>query len=388
MRTKRITPTGKCKEPVRIRTKKLANGNVSIYFDIYDNGKRIYDFPKLYLIPETNDSAKQANCKTMELAQTIKAQKIIQLNTTNHGISNQKERSKILLRDYIGKFAETKGRSTASNLRNLIYHLERFKPDGDIEMGNIDKNYILDFIDYLDEAIIEHTERNKGKKLSRNSQAMYIKCLKMALDEAVSDDIILANPILAIKKKYIPKREKAPKREYLTEDELKRFAETDFKNTLLKRAFMIGCLTGLRHCDIKQMKWRNVGVCRGGKPCICLIQEKTNEEVTIPLNDNIIKWLPSKGDSNENDLVFKGLITLGRTNEILPKWAEKAGINKHLTFHISRHTFATLAISNGVDLYTVSKLLGHQNITVTQIYADVLDSAKANAMDRLSKLKV
>ena len=255
-------------------------------------------------------------------------------------------------------------------------------------MGQVDKYFIMDFIDYLDDAKIEHTERNKGKKLSRNTQALYFKFLRMALDEAVSDDIIPANPIAQIKKKYRPAVEKAPKREYLTADELSRFAETDFPNDLMKRAFLIGCLTGLRHCDIKQLKWGDVGVMKNGVECISIVQKKTDEPVDIPLNENVKKWLPTRGTAKKTDLVFKGLITLGRTNELLPKWAEMAGIPKHLTFHMRRHTFATLAIASGIDLYTVSKLLGHQNVTVTQIYADVLDRSKEEAMNKMCKLNV
>lgn len=387
MNKKKTGPTLKAKQPVKIRYKKVANGNLSLYLDIYQNGKRIYEFLKMYLIPEVDEAAKAANKKTMELAESIKAQKIIQINTSSHGLSNQKERSKVLLRDYIRSFAQTKGKSTMQNLNSLAYHLERYR-EVDIQMGKIDKYYIMDFIDYLEDAEIEHTERNKGRKLSKNSQAMYFKCLKMALDEAVADDIIPSNPILAIKKKYRPSGEKAPKREFLTAEELKKFADTDFPNDLLKRAFMIGCLTGLRHCDIKQMKWGNVGIIRNGVECISVIQEKTDSPVDIPINDNIRKWLPQRGNASKNDLVFSGLITLGRSNEILPKWAKMAGINKHLTFHVSRHTFAVLAIDNGIDLYTVSKLLGHQNITVTQIYAEVLDSAKAEAMQKMSALDV
>ena len=117
---------------------------------------------------------------------------------------------------------------------------------------------------------------------------------------------------------------------------------------------------------------------------ISIIQEKTDEPVDIPLKDNIKRWLPERNGASDNDLVFNGLLSLGRTNEILPKWAKMADINKHLTFHISRHTFAVLAIANGINIYTVSKLLGHQSIKVTEIYTDVLDSSLDNAMDKMN----
>ena len=136
------------------------------------------------------------------------------------------------------------------------------------------------------------------------------------------------------------------------------------------------------------MKWGNIGVIKNGIECISLVQDKTTDPVALPLTENIRKWLPEQGNASMEDLVFSGLITLGRSNEILPKWAEKAGINKHLTFHCSRHTFAVLAIAKKVDIYTVSKLLGHQSITVTEIYTEVLDNSKKEAMEAIGKINV
>ena len=68
-------------------------------------------------------------------------------------------------------------------------------------------------------------------------------------------------------------------------------------------------------------------------------------------------------------------------NEQLKEWAKAAGINKNVCFHMSRHTFATMALTLGADLYTVSKLLGHQNITITQVYAEIIDEKKDKAVD-------
>lgn len=377
----------KAKLPVKIRLKKLANGNSSIYLDIYQDGERVYEFLKLYLIPETDTAAKRANKKAIQLAETIQAQRIVQINTSTHGLKNTKERSRILLRNYVFTYGETKTGTTKQSFNSLLYHLHRYDPN-DTQIGKVDKAYIIGFIDYLKNSIIEHTERHKGKTLSKRSQAYYFKCLNMVLNEAVTDEIIENNPILQIKKNNRPQSGKNTKREYLTSEELQRFAETQHPNDLLKRAFMIGCLTGLRHSDIRQMTWANVGIIRKGVKCISLIQEKTDEAVDIPLNNNILKWLPEQGEAQENDLVFDGLMSLGRSNEILPKWAEMAGIQKHLTFHISRHTFAVTALQNGVDLYTTSKLLGHQSVKITEIYAECLNTTKREAMKKLEVLNV
>ena len=91
-------------------------------------------------------------------------------------------------------------------------------------------------------------------------------------------------------------------------------------------------------------------------------------------------------NAKDGDIIFKKLITLGRTNEILPKWAEQAGIKKHITFHTARHTHATMLLTLGVDLYTVSKLLGHTNIQTTQIYAKLVDESKKKAIDLIPSI--
>lgn len=372
----------KVKEPVKIRYKELADGRKSIFLATYFKKKYHYEFLKEYLYPDI-DKYKTRNENTLKRVLRVKSQRISELEKYQEHLENNTKQSKVLLRDFIRILATNKERSTQQNYNSLAYHLERYSKV-DIQIGKVDKEYINGFISYLENAEIEHTERNKGKKLSKNTQAMYFKFLRMALDEAVLDEIIVSNPVYSIKKKNRPTTEKAVKREFLTKDELKRFAETDFPNELVKRAFITGCLTGLRHCDIRQLKWGNIGVIKNGIEYISIIQEKTDEPVDIPLKDNIKRWLPERNEASDNDLVFDGLLSLGRTNEILPKWAKMAGINKHLTFHISRHTFAVLAIANGINIYTVSKLLGHQSIKVTEIYTDVLDSSLDNAMDKMN----
>ena len=369
----------KIKEPIRIRTKKLNNGNESIYLDIYVDGKRNYEFLKLYLVPEKDRATKNRNAETMKLANAIKAQKIVEIQNNRYGFSNSKNKSNIKLIDYIqyiaDKDVEKTGRKVTSN--TLIHHLKRYDKTG-VTFKQLDKEYIIGFVEYLKTAKQQHCK--KEKYVSPNTRAHYYKMLRYCINYAVTEDILPANPMDKIKLEDKPKQVQA-KREFLTIDELKILIKTDVRNNTVKRAFLFCCFCGIRHCDVAALTWGDLKEDNEGKYTLNMVQQKTKIAISIPLSGEAVKQLPPKGNAKSTDKVFADLISLGRTNEILPKWAESAGIDKHLTFHVSRHTHATMMITLGADLYTVSKLLGHTNIQVTQIYAKIVDESKKKAID-------
>ena len=170
-----------------------------------------------------------------------------------------------------------------------------------------------------------------------------------------------------IKNEDKPKRNRT-ERDYLTIKELTRLVHTPFYNTLLRKAFLFSCFCGLRHCDIIALRWEDI------------------EAISLPLCSEAIKHLPDRRNAPETEKVFAGLVSLGRSNVILHKWVEQAGISKHVTFHTARHTHATMMLTLGVDLYTVSKLLGHTNIQTTQIYAKLVDESKKKAIDLIPNI--
>jgi hypothetical protein len=98
----------KAKEPVKIRFKQLANGNQSVYLDYYKEGKRKYEFLKLYIVPENNPAAKEQNRQTLELTNAVKAKRIVELQNNAHGFTNNGTRSKVNIIDYIKAIAEKK----------------------------------------------------------------------------------------------------------------------------------------------------------------------------------------------------------------------------------------------------------------------------------------
>lgn len=137
------------KEPIKVRTKKLVNGCQSIYLDIYMNGRRQYEFLKLYIIPEHNQADKKRNVETLNLANAIKAQKILEIYNQTYGF-NHNRLSNMKLTGYMKLIAEqsVNNRVRKSAIHAVVCHLERYTPNG-ILLRKVDKTYLLGFIDYL-----------------------------------------------------------------------------------------------------------------------------------------------------------------------------------------------------------------------------------------------
>lgn len=383
----------KAKEPIRIRFKELANGNKSIYLDYYKDGKREYEFLKLYIIPEKNASAKIQNEETLRTANAIKAQRVVSLQNGQHGFSNSgiKGRTNFIsyLRLQAEKYDEKGSKAYATSVRNTIVHLIRYKGEK-VQMKNVDKKYLLGYIEYLNGEASKYFEEDgkekKRKKISDASKALYWGVVVTALKRAVKDDIIASNPADKISKQDKPKEGKSTK-VYLTLDEVKALANTPCKYPDLKNAFLFCCFCALRMCDARRLKWASIKKTSDGGKQIELVQQKTGEPVYIPLSDNALQWLPSKGKKKDTDNVFD-LPHVSTIEKWLGHWGEAAEVKKHLTYHVSRHTFATLTLAYGADLYTVSKLMGHSNIQTTQIYAKIVDENKRKAVELIPKLNI
>jgi integrase len=144
----------------------------------------------------------------------------------------------------------------------------------------------------------------------------------------------------------------------------------------MKRSALFSALTGLRHCDIQKMRWQEIQIA-GDQARLNFTQQKTKGVEYMPISQQTLALC---GESRQpNQLVFEDLPALSWISRPLKKWLETAGITKKITFHCFRHTFAILQLSNGTDIYTVSKMLGHTNVKTTQIYAKVVDEKKEKA---------
>ena len=382
---------------MRIRFKQLSNGNQSIYLDYYTGdvirkenyvgGKRKYEFLKLYLIPERTREDKAKNEVTLALAKAIQSKRIVEVQNDAHGFQNT-NKSRVNLLDYlenIGKqSAEQGSRNYARTVLNTVRALKLFRGDY-IAFRDVDKEFLSEFTDYLRQMpkASKYGVLKTGGRLSANSVVSYYGTLRTAINRAYKEGIITVNPTkefdFASKVRQEPSR-----REYLTLDELKTLINTECRHEIVKRAFLFSCLCGLRVSDIRKLRWCDLQR-SGGRVRIEITMQKTKEPLYLPISDEALKWLPERGEANGSDFIFP-LTHEGTVNDTLQHWAKVAGITKHISFHVSRHTHATMMLTLGADLYTVSKLLGHKNIATTQIYAKIVDKKKEEAIGLIPNL--
>lgn len=380
--------TSPIKEPVKIRRKNLANGNVSLYLAIYINGKRTYEFLKLYLIPEKTKADKERNKKTLALANSIKAQRIVDIQSGSHGFKSEYKEETLFYEYYIALTEKRKKKESKGNFSNwssCLRHLRKYEPRKNITFADITPKWIEGFHDYLEneaEAFGCDTRvRNDRRPLSQNSRQSYFNKLRACLKQAYEDGIIRKNPMNGIK--GFSSQEGT--RQYLTIDEVKAMAATDCDFPEIKRAFLFSCLTGLRRSDIIKLTWGEISEL-DGRTRLIFRQKKTGGQEYLDINPQAAELIGERGNHKPTDNVFGDIRFPSETNESLRIWALRAGIDKNVTFHCGRHTFAVMMLTLGTDIYTVSKLLGHRELKTTQIYAKIVDSKKQEAVDNIPKI--
>ena len=376
----RKTSAKNTKEPVRLREKELANGVRSLYLDIYVNGKRSYEFLKLYLIPETNPQAKVQNENTMRAANTIKLNRILEITNNKAGLKNTSVRAKMLLKDWMETFRqaqEQKGVKDQKLIHNTIHALTAYNIN--VAMRDVNRDYIIGLTNFL-----RNDYRSpRGKKLKDYSVINYLGCLRNALNMAVREDVIADNPIIKLSAQD---KVKAPEsqREYLTTEEVQKLEETDSPYPHIKQAFLFACYTGLRCSDVRSITWGKI-VKDGEKYRLHTVMFKTKRPFYIPLSKKAMQWMPERGDKTDDDLIFENIPVQVNTKLYLQPWLDKAGITKPITFHCSRHTFGTMMLTLGADIYTTSKLMGHTKVEVTQIYAKIINKKKDDAVSLIDQ---
>lgn len=387
------------KGAIKLRTRERANGCFVIYLDMYiGEGKHKcetinVDNQPLYLVPENgrNDTInKTRNNKTWEQAKAVKAQRIIDKQNGELGFNLSAERRNIEVLAYLEHIKDeaikkSKEQHTHMNsYPGLYYHFKNFVNGRKITFAQFDKKMVLDFLEYLKTSAYKRSVKELNPpQISVGTQRNIFAGLSTVMKRAIRDNIIEVNPCSQIQRNEKPPKHKA-QIAYLTVEEVQQLIKTPCYYDMLKRAFLFGCSTGLRASDISNLTWGQILDDDYFGKVIKLKVQKTRQNEILPLPSLALHVMPERGDAADNDLIFPSFYE-SRMGEKLQKWADDAGINKKVRFHVSRHTAATINLSLGVPIETVSKLLGHSNIATTQIYAEVINESKKKAVSLQDK---
>lgn len=364
-------------DPVHIRFKLLKNGRKSIYLDYFVGGKRKVEYLKLYLEPGTSKETKKHNEYIMRCALNVKVERLenyAQKKDIDHGI----DRSKIFLLDWIDKYVESRKRkgvrSADTNYQPLKKHVTEFAPK--VRLWEVNGKFVEDFVEHMCTKKCPRSGKNYAKKTVTD----IINNLGVVMKAAMDEEIPVTNPVAIMDRDIIHGDEKP--RSYLTMEEARKLAATPTTNKRLTLLFMFSMMTGIRYSDLCTLSWNEV-IEEDGKYRIEKQMQKTGRMLYLPMNDTAVKLLPPRGKGKER--VFD-VPTIQALDKSLKKWVKRAGIEKRVSFHTARHSFATIGLELGSDLFTVSKLLGHADVTTTQVYATIIDRKKVEAVYKIDEL--
>ncbi|MGY8911510.1 MAG: site-specific integrase, partial [Flavobacteriales bacterium] len=251
----------------------------------------------------------------------------------------------------------------------------------DIYLSRLTYRFLVDFERFLR----SYVPTDHQKRMENNTVMKHIQRLRKMVTLAYKMEWIEKDPFIKFKPTYIKNE-----REYLREDELQNIIDRDFefeRLTLVKDLFLFSCYTGLSYIDVMNLNEDNIAIGIDGARWIITNRQKTHNKVKIPILSQakeLIEKYRFHIKTKKTKTLFPN-ISNQKLNAYLKEIADLCGINKNLTFHIARHTFATtITLSNGVPIETVSKLLGHTKITTTQIYAKVIETKVSQDMMALS----
>jgi len=380
----------KAKENPKLEQNVLADGRISLYLEYYlgreetpvldDNGNPVlYETGKmmgkpkvhikhnrrkenlqLYLIAKPRTPAeRQQNKETLELAAKIRAEREQQFKESMLGYRLKKDRS-INFLDYYQAYIDS---YTKKDLRMIKIALNRFKDflkehyplyEFSIKPDLITKEMMERFVEYL-----------QSRSIGEGAKSIYQR-FKKVVRYAVDHEVMLKDPCKGVVCKV---DEQILRKDVLSMDEIQSLIQChyDNENPNVRRAFILCLYCGLRFCDVKDLTYKNIDYTNH---LLKFEQNKTkghsaNSGVVIPLNDGLLSLI---GEDPENlDSSIFNLPTYESCCKSVKRWVKRAGINKHISWHMARHTFGTLALSAGIPIESIAKMMGHASIASTQI---------------------
>ncbi len=363
---------------VTIRRKPITRGRHTIYLDYYppiknpETGELTrWEYLKLYTYDTPRlDVDRKHNRETNTLVEFIRAQRQLEVQNRRFGFLSDAKRDANFV-DFFKVMVRKKQKTDSDNYAMGFRYFVAFVGHN-LRFSDLNDYLCEDYKHFL---LSEPGISRRGKAISRNTAVSYFAKFRTVLKEAFKRGLITTNLYEAID----PIEPKETHRERLEIEEFQLLASTPANSDLIKRACLFAGLTGLRFSDVQTLLWSEV---RGvpGKYHLQFIQEKTEGAEVLPISDQAVELMGERGAGEER--VFKDL-KYSSLKSFFVNWLNKAEIVKNITFHSFRHTYATLQLEFGTDLYTVSKMLGHKSIKTTQIYAKVVDKNKQEATSRI-----
>ena len=371
---------------VKLRQKAISGNRHSLYLDFYPaipNPKTgeptRREFLGFYIFDKTkNPLDKQHNIETLKLAEQTRQKRENEINKPE--IYTGYEKEQLIIREkgelnfveYFKKLADKRIGGNSGNWLSAYWYLNKFT-NGNLKFADMNDNKCIEFRDFL---LTSKSNKSDKVKLSQNSALSYFNKFKATLKQAYKDGYLKTNLNAIVE----PIKQAETQRNFLTIEELNKLAKTNCDYIVLKNAALFSALTGLRFSDIEKLIWGELEYIKGNGYFIKFKQQKTKGVEMMPISEQAFNLLGERKEPS--DKVFEGL-NYSDIHQPLIVWLTKAKITKDITFHCFRHTFATLQLSNGTDIYTVSKMLGHRELKTTQIYAKIIDKTKREAADKI-----
>jgi site-specific recombinase XerD len=325
---------------------------------------------------------RQQNKETIELAKKIRYEKGQELLEGIEGYRLKKSKDVNFL-DWMWAYYENYTKADKRHIKRAYYcfvdflsttpkysmYAKRIQPE------QINKDMIVAFTEYL-----QNRFRGEGPF------TLYGR-FKKIFKRAVEEDVLRKNPCNGV---TITIDKNTLKKDILSVDEVQQLIATtyDGQNPNIRRAFIFCLYAGLRWCDVKDLTFANVDY---SNKLLQFEQNKTKGHssasgVVIPLNDGLLSLIGEPVNGNRDAKIFP-LPSHTMCLKALRHWVARAGIEKHITWHCARHSFAVNILNNGANIKTVASLLGHSGLSQTEKYTRAVDSLKKQAIDSLPELK-
>ncbi len=401
----------KSKDNPKLEQRILSDGQISLYLEyylgresepvldefgepvLYESGKmagtpkfkvkhiRRKENLNLYLVatPRTPFD-RQHNKETLQLAKKIRQEREQELLDNTEGYRLKKDRQ-INFLDYFQTYIDN---YTKKDIRMLQIALQRFKdflnetPEykkfaKGIKPEQLNKDMIEAFTEYL-----------KSRSEGEGAKSIYQR-FKKVIKYAIEHDDMTKNPCTGV---VITIDEQILRKDILAPDEQITLIKTHYEgeNPNIRKAFIFCLYCGLRFCDVKDLTFGNVDF---ANKILKFEQNKTkghsaNSGVVIPLNDELIRLIGTPTTDQDQDSIIFPLPSYEMCLKALKRWVKRAGINKHISWHCARHSFAVTILNNGANIKTVASLLGHSGLKHTEKYTRAIDSLKQDAINKNS----